>query len=164
MDAMMKAIVRTWAAQREYAAKLVADVPEAAMVSQPVAGVLMNHPAWTLGHLLPYCSTVAAMLRGEAFPDPMHSPFAKGSSPSADLGVYPEKAVLVADYLRAHDDAAAALEAADASVMGLKIPLARWEQRFPLVGDAVVYLMVSHEATHLGQLSAWRRAGGRAAV
>ncbi|HYE60950.1 MAG TPA: DinB family protein [Phycisphaerales bacterium] len=164
MDPLIRALLTTWASHRDYVQKLVADVPEAEMVSQPVPGVVMNHPAWTLGHLLPYCSTVASMVRGEAFPDPANSPFAKGSSPSADAGVYPKKAELVAAFIRAHDDAAAALERADVSVMSRPIPLERWKARFPTVGDAVVYLMTSHEATHLGQLSAWRRAGKRPSV
>ena len=164
MDAMMKALLTTMAVHRDYVQKLVADVPEAEMVSQPVPGVVMNHPAWTLGHLLPYCSTVAAMVRGQPFPDPATSPFAKGSAPSTDAGVYPRKAELLAAFLAAHDDAAAAIESADVGVMSRPIPLERWKTRFPTIGDAVVYLMTSHEATHLGQVSAWRRAGKRPAV
>ena len=43
-------------------------------------------------------------------------------------------------------------------------PLERWRPRFPCVVDLPGQFFVKHNATHLGQLSAWRRAGGRPAV
>jgi uncharacterized damage-inducible protein DinB len=56
------------------------------------------------------------------------------------------------------------LERIDPSRLAGAIPLERWKQRFPLIADAVVHLMIDHESTHLGQVSAWRRAGGRPSV
>jgi hypothetical protein len=52
----------------------------------------------------------------------------------------------------------------DPAVLERPIPLERWTGRFPRIADATLYLMLSHEAAHLGQVSAWRRAGGRPAV
>jgi hypothetical protein len=67
-------------------------------------------------------------------------------------------------FLEGHDRLAAALGEVDPAVFARPIPLARWAERFPRIGDAVLYLMLSHEGGHLGQISAWRRAGGRPAV
>jgi Protein of unknown function (DUF664). len=162
MKPFIPSLLRSWANQRDYAQKLVADLSDEDMVSQPVPGVVMNHPAWTLGHLAAYPPVLTAMLLGQPFTDPMHSPYGRGSMPK-ESG-YPPKAQLLAEFLDGHDRLAAAVEAAPESAWSAPIPLARWEQRFPEVADAVIYLMLSHEATHLGQISAWRRAGGRPAV
>jgi hypothetical protein len=163
-DPVINAILVSWAAQRDYVQKLVADLTDADMVSQPVPGVTMNHPAWTLGHLSPYHHVCAAMLMGEPFSDPMHATYAKGTKPSTDAAAYPPKATLLTDYLAGHDLLTTALKAADPSVLAKPIPLARWQERFPRIADALLYLMLSHEATHLGQISSWRRAGNRPAV
>jgi hypothetical protein len=164
MSTLIDAVVRAWAAQREYAAKLVADLSDADMVSQPAAGTVMNHPAWTLSHLASYHGALAAMLKGEPFADPLTSPFARGSRPSADPAAYRPKETLVREYLQGHELVGTTLAATPPAVLDRPIPLERWRERFPTVGDAIVYLMLSHEAMHLGQVSAWRRAGGRPAV
>ena len=159
-DALVSSLLLSWSNQRDYAQKLVADLSDADMVSQPVAGVVMNHPAWTLGHLSPYPPVLSAILKGEEFVDPLNSKYGRGTKPVGDVGAYPAKAALVAEYLAGHDLLARTIESVDAAVMAKPIPLARWKERFPRVGDAVLYLMLSHEGAHLGQLSAWRRAGG----
>jgi hypothetical protein len=164
MDPLISSLLLSWSNHRGYAQRLVADLSDADMVSQPVPGVVMNHPAWTLGHLSPYPPVLAAILKGEEFVDPLNSKYGRGTHPVADLKAYPPKADLLAEFLLGHDLLARTLEQVDPAVMAKPIPLARWKERFPRIGDAVLYLMLSHEAGHLGQLSAWRRAGGRAAV
>ena len=164
MDPIIAAIVRSWRAQRDYAERLVADLSDADMVSQPVPGVVMNHPAWTFGHLSPYGPVLAAILQGRPFDDPMQSPFGKGSKPTSDAAAYPPKTELMATYLRGHDDLEAALTSVDPAVLARPVPLKRWEERFPRIGDVAIHLTLHHESAHLGQISAWRRAGGRAAV
>jgi transposase len=40
-------------------------------------------------------------------------------------------------------------------------PLAwRYSEALPTLGDATLFLGISHEAMHLGQLAAWRRVKG----
>jgi hypothetical protein len=163
-EALVSALLRSWGNQRDYAQRLVADLSDADMVSQPVPGVVMNHPAWTIGHLSPYPPVLAAILEGREFVDPLNSKFGRGTKPVSDVAAYPAKTAATADFLAGHDLLARALEGVDAGVFAKPIPLARWEQRFPRIGDAVLYLMLHHEGAHLGQISAWRRAGGRAAV
>jgi hypothetical protein len=166
-NVLVSAMLRSWAMQREYAGRLVADLREEEMVSQPVAGVVMNHPAWVFSHLSLYPPTLSAILRGARegeFADPIKSPFGKDSRPLADAGAYASKDALMAQFFDGHDELAAVLGAVKPDALVQPIPLKRWEQRFPRVGDALVHLMLDHEAGHLGQVSAWRRAGGRAAV
>ena len=40
------------------------------------------------------------------------------------------------------------------------MPNQEFRQIMPTIGDGLGYLLVAHEANHLGQLSAWRRAMG----
>lgn len=164
---LVNAILGSWAQQRAYAARLVADLNDADMVSQPVPGVVMNHPAWVFSHLSLYPPTLSAILQGARegeFADPIKSPFGKDSKPVADAAAYLPRETLIASYLDGHDKLAAVLVSVKHEVLGRPIPLKRWEQRFPLVADALVHLMLDHEAAHLGQVSAWRRAGKRPAV
>ena len=163
-DPIVESLLLSWKNNRDYAVKLVADLSDSDMVSQPVPGVTMNHPAWTLGHLSPYPPVLSAILKGEEFVDPLNSKYGRGTKPSSNRGDYPAKDALVAEYLSGHDLLGRTLEAVDPAVMSRPIPLARWKERFPKIGDAVLYLMLAHEGAHLGQISAWRRAGGRAAV
>jgi hypothetical protein len=164
MTPLISALLLSWSNQRDYAQRLVADLSDADMVSQPVQGVTMNHPAWTLGHLSPYPPVLAAILQERPFEDPLNSKYGRGTKPVSDPKAYPSKADLLAEFLKGHDLLARTLEQVDVAVMSKPIPLARWEQRFPRIADAVLYLMLHHEGSHLGQLSAWRRAGGRPSV
>jgi hypothetical protein len=161
---LISSLLLSWQNQRDYAQRLVADLSDQDMVSQPIPGVTMNHPAWTLGHLSPYPPVLAAILKSEPFTDPLNSKYGRGSKPSPNLSDYPPKSQLLADFLQGHDLLARTLEITDPQVMANPIPLARWKDRFPRIGDAVLYLMLSHEGAHLGQISAWRRAGNRPAV
>lgn len=161
---LIDAILRTWARQRDYAQRLVADLSSADMTSQPIPGITLNHPAWIFSHIGLYPSVLSAILRGAPFQDPITSPYGKDSRPVADPAAYAEKDALMAHYFRDHDELAQTLAATDESVLARPIPLPRWEQRFPFIADAIVHLMIDHEMGHLGQLSAWRRAGGRSSV
>jgi hypothetical protein len=67
---------------------------------------------------------------------------------------------LVADFDAGHDAVAAALRETDASILQSEMPVERLRERFPQVGVILPYLVVRHEALHLGQLSTWRRTMG----
>ena len=161
---LVGAVLRSWSHQRDYAQRLVADLSDEEMVSQPVPGVVMNHPAWVLSHLSAYPPVLTAILRGEPFEDPKDHPFGRESRPVSDIGAYPRKEALLLGYFRDHDALARTLEAVGGEVLEREVPLERWRARWPRVADAVVHLMIDHESAHLGQVSAWRRAGGRPSV
>ncbi len=163
-DHLTAAVLRTWAHQRDYAQRLVADLSDADMVSQPVPGVTMNHPAWVFSHIGLYPPVLSAILQGRSFEDPISSPYGRESKPLGDVNAYPRKQVLMGKFFADHDDLASALERADPSILSRPIPLPRWADRFPYIADAIVHLMIDHEMAHLGQLSAWRRAGKRPPV
>ena len=48
---MMDLILPAFELNLWYSQKLVADVPDEQMCAQPVAGRVLNHPAFLLGHL-----------------------------------------------------------------------------------------------------------------
>lgn len=164
MSTIIDAIARTWDKQEDYARRLVADLSDEDMVSQPVPGVTLNHPAWTLSHLSVYSPVLSAILRGMPFEDPINSPFGRDSTPKNDINAYPRKALLMGDYLGAHRELGATVRSVDPGVLERPVPLERWKERFPFIADVVVHLMIDHESAHLGQISVWRRAGGRGRV
>ena len=153
-----------WAHQRDYAVRLVSDLSDEEMVAQPVPGVVMNHPAWVRGHLSAYPPVLCAMLRRRTPKDPKDHPFGRESKPETSLGVYGSKDEVVGEYLRVHDDLAETIAGADIDVLDDAIRLERWRDRFPRLKHACAFLMTTHEGIHLGQLSAWRRAGVRPSV
>lgn len=161
---LIDAVVRTWAKQRDYAQRLVADLSAEDMVLQPVAGVVMNHPAWVYSHIGLYPPVLTAILRGEPFEDPAKSPYGKESKPSNDLKAYQPKVRLLEKFFKDHDELGDTLARVDERVLAQVVPLERWTTRFPYIADVVVHLMIDHEMGHLGQVSAWRRAGKRPSV
>jgi len=146
-----------------YGQKLVADVPDEKMCAQPVPGQIMNHPAFLLGHLAWANDNRAAALSGQqptfAAKPGCKELFGMGAKPSTDRSAYPSKAELLKAFEAAHARLGEA--AAKATPEALAEPTPEpMRARFPTVGAMVLGLMTSHFATHLGQLSAWRRAMG----
>ncbi len=172
MNAFANALLIAWERNRDYGAKLVADLTDEQMIAMPLmannadqANVPgMNHPTWILSHLNAYHTPLIAMLTGATFDDPKDHPFGMLSKPQADASVYPGKDELVAAWEQGHADVAMALTAASDDAFARPMTLERWQKVFPCVIDALPYVMISHEATHLGQLSAWRRVQGLASV
>ncbi len=161
---LIDALLRTWSKQRDYADRLTADLTDSDMISQPVPGVTMNHPAWVFSHIGLYPPVLSAILRRQPFIDPAASPFGKDSQPSSTLTDYPTKAALLAGFFLDHDELGDTLAQADPHILELPVPLERWKPRFPFIADLIVHLMIDHEMGHLGQVSAWRRAGRRPCV
>jgi hypothetical protein len=144
-----------------YARLLSADIDEARMAEQPAAG--MNHPAWILGHLA-ICTDYAAKVLGleKQCPDQWHKQFGPGSTPTSDRSAYPSKAELLAALAAGHERIAAAALNADPKRMASphKVDIAFVKVWMPTLGDLLAHLMTTHPASHLGQLSAWRRTMG----
>lgn len=163
-DPFIEAVAHHHESNRAYAASLVADLSEADMTSQPVPGRVMNHAAWVLAHLGVYGPILGAMLRSRPFADPMNHVYGRASKPLGDPSAYPPKAELLRVFTEGYDDAVAAMRAAPASVLAAPTPLERWREKRPRLADLCAHILLVHPATHLGQLSAWRRAGGRPPV
>lgn len=155
---LLSAISSVWSRNGAYAARLAGDLAPGQFLAQPVAGLLMNHPAWILSHLLVYKTLCVRLLRNESFDDPISHPHGPRSSPLSDPSAYPAPADLVRAFAEAHAEAARALAEAPDDFTDRVIPLVRWRTMVPSIGALLLTLMAKHEAHHLGQLSAWRRA------
>lgn len=144
------------------AGRLVDDLTEEQMVAQP-SGVI-NHPAWTLGHLGATSDALAGMLGlPSTFPDAWREACRMGSIPSGEAADYPGKAELLEQLRAQHQRVAEAVAAVDDERLQQPTP-PRLRERFPTIGDFAAALMTMHEGHHLGQLAAWRRALGLGAA
>jgi hypothetical protein len=146
-----------------YAQKLVADVPDDQMCAQPVAGRMMNHPAFILGHLALVHDGRAGALNGDpagvALLPEWKELFNMGAKPLADRARYPSKAELLKALEAAHGRLAAAVATVPPEKLAEPAP-EPMRARFPTMGHMLLGVMTSHYSNHLGQLSAWRRAMG----
>ena len=141
------------------AGRLVADLTPEQMVLQPSGAV--NHPAWTLGHLIMSANGLAMFLGLESqVPEGWDRPFETGGIPSGDAADYPSKDELLTALAAQHERNTGAVLQADPAWFATPHPDEQRRRYFPTVGDLATFLMTSHEASHLGQVSAWRRAAG----
>ena len=161
---MLDLVLPSYSFNLLYAQKLVADVPDEQMCAQPVPGRVMNHAAFVLGHLA-FASENGVRFLGEqaARAEEWRDLFGMGATPQADRSRYPAKAALLQRLEEAHAHLVAAVGRATPEALAQPAP-ERMRGRFPTVGSLLLGLMTSHEASHLGQLSAWRRALGLPSV
>ncbi len=80
--------------------------------------------------------------------------------PVSAASQYPAKAVLLERFTQGHDSVSAALRQMDVTQHLAPPSLDRWRKTFGTVGGVLAYLMLTHESTHLGQISTWRRVQG----
>ena len=144
-----------------YTKLLTNDLTEEQMTAQPIPGKVMNHPAWVIGHLARTAHFATGRLTGKepTIPANWTELFGMKSVPTSDASKYPTKVEL----LKSLEDGIATFTAAFrvASDEQLATPMPEpMNKRFPTLGDFAVFLLTSHQSTHLGQLSAWRRASG----
>ena len=160
----MTNVLQEYAFNLAYARLLVADVSQEAMCQSGGAG-LENHPAFTIGHLVTGSSQGCAVLgldRDE--PDGWAELFErKGPGdrrlPESDASKYPGRDELIAELARQHERLTAAIHAA--SEAQLDTPCSwQFDNWMPNVRGVLTFLCTGHEALHLGQLAAWRRAMG----
>lgn len=166
----MDEILRLYAWNLQYARALVADlVPE--QCTESGGPGLENHPAWTIGHLVSGADILAEDLGLERdMPAGWGSLFERRGPgdprrPDPDTGAYPPMEELLVELGRQHVRVADAwrdrFEGEDASEPRLAELLEwRYGDALPTLGDAALFLAITHESLHLGQLEAWRRAKG----
>ena len=142
-----------------HAETLVKDLTDEQMIQQPHG--VVNHPAWTLGHLASAANMVAKQLGKEStFPADWEEKFKTGGVPSGDGSTYPSKDRLLAELKTQHERATDAVANADPALFAKEFPDESARKYFPTVGDFTAYLLTAHEGNHLGQIAAWRRAMG----
>lgn len=159
----MKHVSTCFAFNLQFAKSLLNDVPQEKMCQQ--IGGLTNHPAWLIGHLAYACDSFAKLLGVEPIcPPDWAGLFRNGSQPMPDASKYPDKATLLAKLEEGHRRLAKAVADTPESQFNKPNPIKELAAALPTLGDMLVFAMVGHEATHLGQLSAWRRAQGLPSV
>ena len=142
-----------------YAETLVQDLSAEQMVQQP-NGVI-NHPAWSLGHLVVSSNSLGSALGLESsLPEGWDKTFATGGTPSSDLSAYPSKDEILGALKEQHSRNTNALKNADPASWAKPHPNENTRKYFPTLGDMITFLMTGHEMAHLGQIAAWRRAMG----
>ncbi len=152
-------ILSAYQFQRQYLTLLVEDIPEERMTSQPPG--IVNHPAWQLAHLAVVQDRLVQILGGKSRLDPdWEKRFGRGSTPASAGAGHPTRADLLGiiderrgEFVRLFSRLGAEELAKPPGVPGIP-------PRFSSLGMFLTFVMMSHEATHLGQLSAWRRAMG----
>lgn len=166
----METALRLYAWNLEYARALVADLAPT-QCTQACGPGLENHPAWTIGHLVTGSDLLAADLGlARELPTGWQELFERRGPgdprlPVADPDAYPPMEELLDELARQHRRVEMVwrekLEARSPSGPALSAPFAwRFAGALPTLGDAALFLAISHEAMHLGQLAAWRRAQG----
>jgi uncharacterized damage-inducible protein DinB len=146
-----------------FAEMLVKDLSAEQMVAQP--GGVINHPAWSLGHLAVAAGYLGELLGLESnVPDGWSETFKTGGEPSGDPADYPSKEEILEELKQQHARNTEAVKNFDASRFADPHPDEGRRKYFPTRGDQIVFMMTSHEMDHLGQIAAWRRAMGLGAA
>lgn len=147
-----------------YARQLTRDI-DATMETRSGGPGLENHPVFLIGHL---CSGSAMGARDLGAPTldlpagwaDLFERQGPGDTrtPLTDAP-YPSLAETVSELARQHDRVEGLLSAADPGTLDEPC---QWKlaEHLPTRGLAIAFLLVQHEALHLGQLAAWRRAHG----
>jgi hypothetical protein len=151
---------------KSYLHTLLADIEAAEMTFQPSAGI--NTPSWIVGHLA-IANDLAGKYLGLApvCPPEWGQYFSPGTQPVPGEGqTFPSKAVLLDTFDRGHAAVLAAATEARPELLDQPhdIPVEYVRTTFPTKGNFIAHLMTTHAATHLGQLSVWRRLTGRPPV
>lgn len=157
-----------------YAERLLNGVTQenyARLGSGAAGAVASNHAAFVLGHLCLYPPKIMQQLgqpAGEtAAPTAWEELFKAGCEcrHDPDGEVYPSLEQLRQRFFAGHGAALVALaEADDAALLAPNPNEGRSRELFPTVGAMFAFYVGGHVMTHLGQLSAWRRMMGLAAV
>lgn len=150
----------------EYALGLVKDIPADKFAHMPHSN--MNHPAFNIGHLAIYPNRLFTLIdrKDLIVENPRYTElFAAGVQCVEQDGRYPDKTEIVNSFTTGYRKVLDVLPTVSDEVLARQNPIeGRMRERFPLIGVAVNFLLSAHTMTHLGQISAWRRAIGLPSV
>ena len=141
---------------------LLADVSDDELAVQPMPGI--NPPRWIAGHLAVVADGLLKMVGGDPVcPPECNAAFDGGSTANAAGAPAPTKAELLATLRENERRLVPRLDALTAEFLSgpNEVPFERARKAFPTKAEMFAFLMTSHFAVHLGQLSAWRRMTGR---
>ncbi len=143
-----------------YAKQILADVEDARMAERPMD---LNPPAWLLMHLATAADYAAMLLGGSGVCPADWNERADTKKPvSSNRSDYPSHDELVNHFESAYKNAADLLAKATPEQLSAPQKLGFFEKELPTVAEMAGFLLVAHLSIHLGQISAWRRATGKA--
>lgn len=143
-----------------YAKQILSDVDDASMCEQPLG---LNHPAWLLMHLATAADYAASLLGGKGVCPASWNEISDTKKPlSKNRADYPSKDELIKTFEAAFQNASQLYQNSSEEDLSKPQKLGFFETELPSVGDMATFLILSHTNLHLGQLSAWRRAAGKA--
>src|SRR4051794_11615278 len=91
---MIAEVLNSFALNLDFLRKMVADVADERMTCQPKG--VVNHPAWTIGHLVFSCQQIGEEIGVKAWLEGRwREQFGTGSKPSSDASKYPGKSALL---------------------------------------------------------------------
>ncbi len=158
----MNSIALNCLANIGYGKMILGDIDDATFCEKPNG---LNHPAWLLIHLATGADYAASLLGGKSVCPAEWNELGDTKKPqSTNRADYPSKEVLVNAFVQAHEQAAKLLSEAAPEKLQEKQTLGFFEKELPTIGDIVAFLILTHTAIHLGQISAWRRAMGKPAL
>ena len=159
---MREQVLAAFAWNLRYAEELVADLDDESWC-EPGGPGLENHPAWTLGHLVSGADLLAEDLGLEREMSPEWRALFERRGPGdprlPERTAYPGIESVLTELRRQHARVAERWRAMSDDELAEPIEW-RFDGEFPTTGGVALFLAVTHEALHLGQVAAWRRARG----
>ncbi len=144
-----------------YAAKLIESIPAEQFAAMPKSD--LNSPAFCIGHLALYAPWVCELIghpQPGALPETYEPLFKNGAPCVSTPGHYPSKDELINHFTQGWTKVASLLPTVDDAHFAKANPVAQLAQRAPTLGALVAFMSLTHNAMHLGQISAWRRVAG----
>jgi hypothetical protein len=136
--------------------RLVEDISDEQMIMQPSG--MVNHPSWTVGHVLYSLQAIGGELGIEPWlPPEWINSFCQGSIPDIDTQRYPGKKDLLEALQDANERISEKLKNLTDEELNVPLPDEQYRKIFPTLGHAVLCILVSHIGVHIGQLMAWRQ-------
>ncbi|MBI2969029.1 MAG: DinB family protein [Bacteroidetes bacterium] len=160
----IETIIKQYDFNFKYARALVQDLSDNQMTTTPADG-LENHPAFTLGHLIAGSAGLAEDLRAKfEMPDNWADLFLRKGpgdprKPDLDKSKYPSKILLLKELENQHNKVKQLLTRVNQTDLNKNFKW-RFSNYMPTLLDLIIFMCINHEAMHLGQLAAWRRAMG----
>ncbi|MEZ5064964.1 MAG: DinB family protein [bacterium] len=156
--------LRAYAWNLRYAEALTSDLEPESWTRGAGPG-LENHATWTIGHLVTGSDLLAEDLglAREVSEEWRHLFERRGPGdprlPDPDPAAYPALPDVVRELRRQHERVADAWRRLDEARLAGRVEW-RFAGELPTLADLGLFMAVTHEAMHLGQLAAWRRALG----
>ena len=155
----VQALLDLYAQTLQQLQNAVANIPDDRFAEQP-HGVL-NHPAWTVGHLAFAGDFIVTLLGGESAAGNQRQAelYGPGSKPQPNRALYAGKEELLAQLRLCHQRVIPIVNERLLTHYNNESP--EFLRSFaPTIGPMIVYLLAAHEPYHVAQITPWRQAAG----